>query len=110
VIAGACTTVLKAWFAESWVLPKSFVPSADGGSLVEWTGPGLTVGGELDKLAENIAYGRNYAGIHSRSDASQGLLLGEQFALHFLRETKLTMREFFHGFSLTKFDGTAVTV
>jgi membrane-associated phospholipid phosphatase len=110
VIAGACTTVLKAWFAESWVLPKSFTPSADGASLVAWTGPGLTVGGELDKLAENVAYGRNFAGVHTRSDAAHGLLLGEQFALRFLRETKLTMREFFHGFSLTKFDGTSVTV
>lgn len=110
VIAGACTTVLKAWFNESWVLPKSFIASADGASLAPWTGADLTVGGELDKLAENIAYGRNFAGVHTRADASQGLALGEQFAMHFLREMKLTTREFFDGFSVTKFDGTALTV
>jgi hypothetical protein len=110
VIAGACATVLKAWFVESWVLPKSFVPNADGTALQPWTGADLTVGNELDKLAENVAFGRNFAGIHSRSDATEGLLLGEAFAINFLREMKLTSRELFAGFSLMKFDGTQVTV
>lgn len=110
VIAGACATVLKAWFAESWVLPKSFVPNAEGTKLEPWNGPDLTVGAELDKLAENVAFGRNYAGIHSRADATQGLRLGEAFAIQYLREMKLTTREFFNGFNLTKFDGTHVTV
>ncbi|HWS72912.1 MAG TPA: hypothetical protein VN605_12405, partial [Thermoanaerobaculia bacterium] len=34
VIAGACTTVLKAWFSENWVLPTAFLPNADGTALV----------------------------------------------------------------------------
>lgn len=110
VIAGACATVIKAWFAETWVLPKSFVPSADGLSLEPWKGAVLTLGNEIDKLAENVAYGRNFAGLHTRSDAHQGLLLGEAFAIDFLREMRLATREFFNGFSLTKFDGRRVTV
>jgi membrane-associated phospholipid phosphatase len=109
-IAGACTTVLKAWFAESWVLPQTFIPAADGLSLQRYEGPELTVGGELDKLAENLAYGRNFAGVHFRSDAAEGLRLGEEVAIHYLREMKLTAREFFAGFHLRKFDGTQITV
>ena len=33
----------------------------------------LTVGGELNKLAANVALGRNFAGIHYRSDYTQSL-------------------------------------
>jgi hypothetical protein len=106
VIAGACATVLKAWFSETWVLPTTSVPNADGTALVSYTGPDLTVGGELDKLAENVAIGRNWAGVHWRSDGIAGLRFGEAFAINFLREMKMTSRELFNGFSLTKFDGT----
>ena len=61
-VAGACVTVLKAWFDESWVLPDPVVPNAAGTELVPYTGPDadrLTVGGELDKVAANIAIARN---------------------------------------------------
>jgi len=68
------------------------------------------VGGELDKLAENVAYARNFAGVHFRSDAAEGLRLGETVAIQYLREMKLTAREFFAGFHLRKFDGTQITV
>jgi hypothetical protein len=61
-------------------------------------------------MAENVAFGRNFAGMHWRCDAVEGLALGETFALHYLREMKLTAPELFAGFSLTKFDGTRVTV
>lgn len=110
VIAGACVTVLKACFAESWVMPQCVVPSRDGNTLEPYHGPELTVGGELDKLAENIAFGRNFAGIHWRTDGTEGIRLGEEFAIRWLREAKLTASEFFHGFGLTKFDGTQVTI
>jgi hypothetical protein len=110
VIGGACVTVLKAVFAESWVLPQCFVPSLDGNALEPFHGPELTVGGELDKLAQNIAFGRNFAGIHWRSDGVEGIRMGEEFAIRYLREAKLTANEFFHGFSLTKFDGTQLTI
>ena len=38
-VAGACVTVLKAWFDESWVLPDPVVPNAAGTELVPYTGP-----------------------------------------------------------------------
>jgi hypothetical protein len=110
VIAGACTTVLKAWFNERWVLPQCSVANRDGSALVPYHGPDLTVGGELDKLAENVAFGRNYAGVHWRSDAHAGLELGETFAIQYMREMKMCSREQFHGFSLTRFDGTIITI
>jgi len=64
-VAGACVTMLKALFDESFVIPNPVAPGADGRSLVPYTGPDadrLTVGGELNKLAANIAIGRNFAG------------------------------------------------
>ena len=110
VIAGACATVLKAWFNESWVLPACSVPKPDGSALTAYNGPDLTVGGELDKLAENIAIGRNFAGVHWRSDGMGGLELGERFAIHLLREMRMCSREMFQGFSLKTFDGRTITV
>jgi hypothetical protein len=110
VIAGACTTVLKAWFNESWVLPKAVTAASDGLSTQPWTGADLTVGGELDKLAENVSIGRNFAGIHWRCDALEGLKLGESYAIQYLREMKITRPELFHGFDLVRFDGTRTTV
>jgi hypothetical protein len=111
VIAGACSTILKACFAETWVLPQSVLPSPDGTTLQPYKETELTVAGELDKLAENIAVGRNFAGIHWRSDAIEGIRMGEEFAIKFLREAKITSSsEFFHGFSLTTYDGATITI
>ncbi len=107
---GASCTVLKALFDESFVMPNPVVVSDDGLSLEPFEGPGLTVGGELNKLASNIAMGRNFAGIHYRTDAIDGMKLGEEFAIRFLRETKLTYYESFPGFALTKFDGSTIVV
>jgi hypothetical protein len=109
-VAGACVTILKAWFNEGYSVPDPVVPSADGLTLLPYTGPELTVGGELNKLASNIATGRNLAGVHWRSDAAESLILGEEVALSVLRDQRLTYTEDFAGFTLTKFDGTIVTV
>lgn len=70
----------------------------------------LTVGGELNKLAANVALGRNAAGVHWRSDAVEGLLLGEALALSVLADLALTYHESFAGFPLTRFDGRTVMV
>ena len=86
VIAGACATVLKAAFNESFVVPDPVVASADGTRLLPWKGEDLTVGGELDKLATNIAFARNLAGLHWRSDGLAGLAFGEAVALEVLNE------------------------
>ena len=108
-LAGACVTVLKAFFDESFVIPNPVVPSADGLSLVPFVGNPLTLGGELNKLGWNIAMGRDFAGIHYRSDQIESMRLGEEVAIRFLREEKSCFNESFTGFSLTKFDGTTIT-
>lgn len=109
-VAGACVTVLKAWFDESVVIPNPLVPSGDGTSLEPYDGPPLTVGGELNKLASNISQGRNIAGVHWRTDATEANLLGEAIAISILRDQRATYSEPFSGFTFTKFDGTTITV
>jgi hypothetical protein len=109
-VAGACVTILKAFFDESYVIPNPVEAAPDGLSLVPYTGSALTVGGELNKLASNIAFGRNFGGIHWRSDATESLKLGEELAIRYLSEERACFNEPFDGYSLTKFDGTAVTV
>jgi membrane-associated phospholipid phosphatase len=110
VIAGAGVTVLKAFFDESYVVPAPVVPTPDGLALRPYGGPPLPIGGELDKLAWNIAIGRNFAGIHWRSDGAAGLELGERVAIAVLREVKLTGNELFAGFSLRQLDGMRIAI
>jgi hypothetical protein len=107
-VAGACVTILKAWFDESFVLPQAFQPNAAGTALVPAAGP-LTVGGELNKLAANVSIGRNAAGVHWRSDYTESVRLGEEIAIGILREQRLTYNEE-HHFTVTRFDGSAITI
>ncbi len=112
-VAGAAVTILKALFDESYAIPNPVVPSPDGLSLVPYTGPDagqLTVGGELNKLAANIAIGRNFAGIHWRSDYANSLRLGEAVATCVLQDQARTFNEDFGGFAFTGFDGTRVVI
>ena len=116
-VAGACVTILKAWFKESTPLLDiglaPLEPTNDGLSLTPYVGNDsneLTVGTELNKLASNVALGRNIAGVHWRSDGTESLKLGEQIAINLLREHRTCYNEVFGGFSLTKFDGSTVTV
>jgi hypothetical protein len=109
-IAGACVTVLKAFFKETLVIPAPVEASADGLTLTPYVWPALTLGGELDKLASNISLGRDAAGLHWRSDGIEGMKLGEAVAISILIDESATYNEDFTGFSLTKFDGTVITV
>ncbi len=109
-VAGACTTMLKAFFNESFVIPNPVVPDASGTQLIPYSGPPLTVGNELNKLASNVGVGRNIAGVHWRSDYSESLKLGEAIAISMLRDQASCYSETFNGYSLTKFDGTTITV
>lgn len=116
-VAGACVTILKAWFKESTTIASLGVTPVqatdDGLGLVTYLGAdaaNLTVGGELNKIASNVAIGRDIAGVHWRSDATESLKLGEQLAIGILRDQRACYNENFGGFSLTKFDGTTVTV
>lgn len=113
VIAGACVTALKAFFNEGFVLSNPVVVSHDGQTLLPYQGSDagqITVGGELNKLANNVALGRDMAGVHWRSDAEQALLLGEAVTISILRDQRPTYNEPFSGFTFTKFDGTTITV
>lgn len=105
VVAGACVTVLKAFFDEAYGIPEPVEATPDGRSLRAYRGPSLNVGDELDKLASNIAIGRDFAGVHYRSDATAGLALGEELALAVLREARETGNELFAGYSVRRFDG-----
>lgn len=95
-VAGACVTILKAWFKGSAVLhnPVDLVstesysaidmpshrPDAMPG-LPPLLGTDLTVEGELNKLASNVALGRSMGGVHWRSDNTRSLRLGEDIAI-----------------------------
>jgi hypothetical protein len=110
-VAGACTTILKALFDGSFEIPNPVVPHpVDPTRLVPFEGPELTVEGELNKLASNVATGRNIAGVHWRTDGIESLRLGEAIAISILRDQKGKYNEDFDGFTFRKFDGTVVTV
>jgi hypothetical protein len=113
-VAGACVTVLKAFFnTDNVAFPMPMVSAPDGLSLTSYTGPDagqITLTGELNKLASNIAQARNIAGLHWRSDATHAMLLGEAVAISILRDQRHTYNETFPGFTFTKFDGTTVTI
>jgi hypothetical protein len=115
--AGASVTLLKAVFdtgtptnPRPWPV-QPVEPSADGLSLLN-TSDSLTVLGELNKLAFNVAEGRNWLGIHTRVGGNYlGLTAGEDVAISLLNDLGFTYPEStFNGFTLTKFDGTVVTV
>ncbi len=108
-VAGACVSVLKAFFNTSaelrWVngsvrfldpsdikekncgIPVQFV-TADGGARLEMqqVEKPLTLLGELNKLAANISIGRNMAGVHYFSDYYDSLRMGEEIAVGILEE------------------------
>ncbi|PTL85103.1 phosphoesterase [Vitiosangium sp. GDMCC 1.1324] len=124
-VAGACVTILKAWFKggeqklKDLVGPDGKTPlipikvaSADGKSLVDYTGADIgeiTVDGELNKLAGNIATARNGAGVHWRSDYTAALHLGESIALGILQEQSILYNEKNH-FTVVDFDGNHLRI
>ena len=109
-VAGACSVMLKAFFDETQILTNCIQASSDGLSLLPFNGTALTVGGEINKLAFNVAMGRDFAGIHYRSDAEAGLMLGEEVAIAMLQDLVLTLTEDFAGFQFTRLDGTPVSI
>jgi hypothetical protein len=92
------------------LLPGCVEPSADGLTLKARSDYSPTVGDEIDKLAFNIAMGRNWAGIHYRSDADAGLLLGEDVGITILQDLARTFTEDFKGFSFKRFSGREVHI
>jgi len=109
--AAVNATILKAFFDEDYVIPNPVQPDPnDPTKLIPYVGPPLTVGGELNKLATNLGQGRNWAGIHWRSDAAASLPQAEEIAIGLLRDERFTFREAFEGFKFTRFDGTLVEI
>lgn len=109
-VAGACATILKAVFDSDAVLEKAYQLSSDGNTLEEVDLPQkLSVGGELNKLVENISIGRNWAGVHFYTDYYESIFLGEKIALGILEEQKLTFGETY-SMTLQTFDGRTVRI
>jgi hypothetical protein len=115
-VAGACVTILKALFDTQHPVTDFFTPQEpnDAGTVLMAYGGGdvglMTIEGELNKLASNVATGRNIAGVHWRTDGEESIKLGEAVAISILRDQRLTYNEAFGGFTFKKFDGTTVTV
>ena len=104
VVAGACCTILKLFFnaetlwsaipgLQSTSINRKIVPASvtgpvveandDGTDLQNYTGSDasqMSVWGEINKVGTNICMGRDWAGIHYRSDGIEGMKLGEQIA------------------------------
>ncbi len=91
-------------------MPNPVVTSADGTTLEAYSGPPLTINNELNKLAANASIGRDTAGVHFRSDAIEGMNLGEKVAITMLANYKATYNEIFAGFKIRTFDGRNVIV
>jgi hypothetical protein len=115
-VAGACATIVKAWFNDLAPLTSFgttiYQPSEDGVSVVPYSGSDadeLTIGGEMNKTAANIAIGRNHAAVHWRYDYADSLPFGEAVAISMLNDMAHNWNEPFAGFSFTKFDGTRAT-
>ncbi len=114
-VAGACVTILKALFDAERPISDFSAPviaTNDGSAVVPYLGGDaglMTVAGELNKLASNVSFGRNIAGVHWRTDGEESLKLGEEVAISILRDHKLTFKEG-ASFVFTKFDGTTITI
>lgn len=113
-VAGACVTVLKAFFktfdihenGEVTRLPitalkEKTYPYADAkdfttyitgvdakgcGHRTETNVADMTIEGELNKLASNVAMGRSMGGVHWRTDNTRSLMLGEAIAAQILAD------------------------
>jgi len=124
VVAGAATTILKAMFncheedeitRKAW--PNQAVHSIDGDNLVDYNGTdagNMTIVGELNKLASNVALGRDFSGVHYRCDGDCGIKLGEDFAITYLVDIAKELHESqngsFDSWLLEKFNGDIIKI
>ena len=111
--AAALATMLKAFFDETAPIENPVLASTDGLSLVAYAGVDagqMTVGGELNKLAGNIALFRNAAGVHWRSDYTESALLGEAVAIAMLQEMSLGFNESTAYFEFTRLNGMPIRI
>ncbi|TYC51317.1 vanadium-dependent haloperoxidase [Rhodobacterales bacterium] len=111
-VAGACVTMLKAFFEmdDAYGKPVKYRDALHGielfvsrpaksspelSVLEPWTGDSedVTLEGELNKLAANISIARNMAGVHFYTDYFDSLRMGERIAVGILQEQMLNYTE-----------------
>ena len=116
-VAGACVTILKAFFDHTQCLTEKDSayqadPLTGGRTIKQVESPALTVEGELNKLASNISIGRDWAGVHYFSDYLESLRLGELIALSILEEQALMYNRLQFPFFMTVplYDGGTVVI
>lgn len=112
-VSAACSTVLKAVFNEDYVIQDPVQPTADGEELEPYEGEELTIRSELNKLASNVNYGgRQFAGVHFRSDHDAGMALGQELAIQYLEDAAMRFHDEldFGGWTFTDFDGNTVHI
>ena len=116
-VAGACATIIKAFFDEDMPLLSAGSPikqaDSSGKTLVDYNGTDasdLTIMTEANKIAGNVGMFRNHAGVHWRSDHVQSILLGEQIAISILQDQKYLYNEPFAGWTFTTFAGDKVVI
>jgi hypothetical protein len=99
-VAGACVTILKAYFRlldendnfrplsiatlNNFPTYLTGIDASGVGTRVEISAGDMTIEGELNKLASNVAMGRSMGGVHWRTDNTRSLILGEAMAAHVL--------------------------
>lgn len=110
-IAGACATIIKLFIADgSWSsMGLGVKESLDGNSLSDYTNSDsseMTIHGELNKLASNVAIGRNFCGVHYRADGDEGIKLGEKVAIQYFKDLRAQQNENIGTITIVKFDGT----
>jgi len=118
-VAGGCVTMLKAFFNTTdadgaplaWPTDVPVVEaSSDGTALNDAPDrSGVTINGELNKLAANISIGRNMAGVHYYTDYYESLRMGERIATGILIEQMKHYNEPVE-FSFESFDGDHVQI
>ncbi len=131
-VAGACVTILKAYFDTGTVFGQSDEANCTNGNdgfyhkicdAVHYVAKGkgarlerepidcpLTLEGELNKLAANISIGRNMAGVHYYSDYYDSLRMGEEIAIGLLEEQALCYPTDEFVLSVPTFDGGNVRI
>ncbi|PTX56985.1 hypothetical protein C8N43_1650 [Litoreibacter ponti] len=131
-VAGACVTIVKAFFDTGTVMganadegcrkgkigfyrriedPCYFEAVEKGKTLDKRRAEcPLTLEGELNKLAANVSIGRNMAGVHYYSDYYDSLRMGEEIAIGMLQEQALCYPTDDFVLSVPTFDGDLVRI
>jgi hypothetical protein len=108
-IAGACGGVVKAIFDTDSTLDTVVRPTATGRDLKSLDTT-LSVEAELNKLQFNHYLGRNWAGIHYRSDGIDGHVLGERVAAAYLNAKVAAIDRGNIALTLPTVDGRELTI